>query len=70
MEKEIKFTQEELDAMRHMLSTFAKMQKERGIDPEDYWTSFGATLNGAMCALIDLMYLTTESTKIIYECGY
>lgn len=70
MEKEIKFTQEELDAMRHMLSTFAKMQKERDIDPEDYDTSFGMTFNGAMCALMDLMWLTTEGAKIIDECGY
>ena len=70
MEEEIKFTQEELDAMRHMLSTFAKMQKERDIDPEDYDTSFGATFNEAMCALMDLMWMTTESAKIIDDCGY
>lgn len=70
MEKEIKFTQEELGAMRHMLSTFAKMQKERDIDPEDYDTSFGATFNEAMCALMDLMWMTPESAKIIDDCGY
>lgn len=70
MEEEIKFTQEELGAMRHMLSTFAEMQRDLDIDPEDYETPLGAAFNGAMCALIDLMWLTTESAKIVDECGY
>lgn len=68
--EQIVYTKEEQNAMRHMLSTFAKMQEERQIDPEDHTSFFESIFNNAMASLIDLMYLTPETEKIIWECGY
>lgn len=72
MEKKviIKFNKEEQEAMRQMLSTFAKMQKENDIDPEDHSTPFEATFNEAMNYLIELMYFSEDTEKIVCECGY
>ena len=67
---EQKFTVEELQAMEQMLKTFSKMQSERHIDPEDYDDEFNARFNNAMCALIDFMYLTDASERIVFACGY
>lgn len=72
MEKRIvvTFNKEEQEAMRQMLSTFAKMQEENNISPEDYSTPFEATFNSAMNYLIKFMYYSEDTEKIVSECGY
>ena len=72
--EELKFTEEEINAMEQMLKVFEKMQRERDIDPEKWVDpgedAFPNTFNNAMCSLIDLMWLTEDTEKIVHECGY
>lgn len=72
MEKKtvITFNKKEQEAMRQMLSTFAEMQKENDIDPEDYSTPFEAAFNNAMSCLIEFMYMSEDTERIVSECGY
>ena len=68
MEEEIKFSQEELDLMRLLLSAFSVGQKT--VQPEDYSTPFKEWYNRSMEDLISIMWMTDESAKIVDECGY
>ena len=70
MEEDINFTDTEINAMKTMFKTFADMQSERNIDPDDYGSTLGCNFNNAMCALMNLMFMNAETENFIYECGY
>lgn len=72
MEKKtiITFNKEEQEAMRQMLSVFAKIQTENKIDPTDYSTPFETAFNRAMNYFIEFMYTSEDTEKIVSDYGY